>query len=375
MRKKLLLVLPFLAGIAILVFLFRLIDVRQALSQIARIGALGSALFILNIGVTFLAPAAGWHLLMRADGIRIPLHRTLLSALMGHAFNLITPLMYVGGEPIRTFYVSSVTGASKRKVLASIIVNKFQELSALVFLMLAGTVVMIATSSLPSTHHVVLAVVVGVVLLSFLVAVLCMFLGNFKPTVKILNLLMRCRVFPEKIDRIKHKAEEMEGLVRDAFTKRWRVFILSQVLTFFSPIAQFLRPTLFYGCLRWAGAPVAFPSLSDMSILFVLSQMVFILPSTPGGIGVYDSGLVGLFVLLGWPEADGGAFAILVRAADLLYIAFGVWLVVHYGMTSLLKPATAKAVVGAVSLDNDEASSPPPPPPPQSPAAGPPAAP
>jgi uncharacterized protein (TIRG00374 family) len=353
-RKPLLILVLFLVGVAILVVLFHVIDFREALEKVAQIGYLGSFFFILNIGVTFLAPGVAWHLLMREEGIPVTLRQSCTSALMGHAFNLITPMMYLGGEPIRTFHVAGVCRVSKRRVLATIIVNKVQELAGLALFLIGGTAVIVVTYGI-SGPEIVAAAAVGFILLAFLAAVLSLFVGNFKPTVKILDFLIRRKFFPEKLAKTRHKVEEMETLVHEAFVKRWRVFLLSQFLTLLSPLAQFLRPTLFFAMLRWSGAAVDLPSLPDLALLFVLSQVLFILPSTPGGLGVYEGGLVAIFThVMHWAESDGAAYAILIRTADLLYIAFGVWLVIHYGMTSMLKTVVGAPGAPAISMETRE---------------------
>lgn len=336
MRKPIIIILLFLVGVAGLVLVFHLIDIKKALSQIANIGYFGSAVFILNLAVTFLAPAVGWHFLMRADGIPVTLRQSLVSGLMGHAFNLITPMMYMGGEPIRVFHIASVTGASKRKVLATVIVSKVQEIAGLALLLVIGAGVAVFTADL-SGGYIAAAALAGLVLLGFLVAVIGLFVGNFKPTVKLLLFIARMGIFPKQMMKLRHTAKEMEAMVREHLTRRWRVFVLSQLITLLSPVAQLLRPTLFFAFLQAAGADVQLPGVSELAVFFVLTQLIFMLPSTPGGLGVYEGGLVVVFSLLHWPAEDGGAYAILIRTADFLLISLGVWLVVHYGMTSLMK--------------------------------------
>jgi len=350
-RKPLLILILFLVGVAGVVLVFRLIDFREALKQIAHIGYLGSAVFVLNLGVTFLAPAAGWYFLMRADGIPVTLRQALVSGLMGHAFNLITPMMYMGGEPIRVFHIASVTGASKRQVLATIIVSKVQEIAGLAFLLIVGAGVAVFTADLTGPY-IAAAVVTGLVLLGFLIAVIGLFVGNFRPTVKLLLLIARLGIFPRRLMRLRHKANEMEAMVRAHLTRRWRVFVLSQLVTLLSPLAQLLRPTIFFAFLRWAGEGVRLPAVSELAVFFVLSQVLFMMPSTPGGLGVYEGGLIVIFSkVMGWEAAEGGAYAILVRTADLLLIVVGVWLVAHYGMTSLMKSIMGAKTAPPISVE------------------------
>jgi uncharacterized membrane protein YbhN (UPF0104 family) len=45
------------------------------------------------------------------------------------------------------------------------------------------------------------------------------------------------------------------------------------------------------------------------------------LPTTPGGVGVYEAGVVGLFRLLGWDPAEGAAYGILLRLDDVVFLA------------------------------------------------------
>jgi uncharacterized membrane protein YbhN (UPF0104 family) len=86
-------------------------------------------------------------------------------------------------------------------------------------------------------------------------------------------------------------------------------------------VAQFLRPTLFFWLLSRTGAVVPVPTFAQLTLFFVLSQLIFMLPTTPGGIGVYEAGVIGLFRFIGWDVADGAAYGILLRLDDVLYVA------------------------------------------------------
>jgi len=55
-------------------------------------------------------------------------------------------------------------------------------------------------------------------------------------------------------------------------------------------------------------------------VFFVLTQLVFMLPTTPGGVGVYEAGVIGVFRLLGWDPALGAAYGVLLRLDDVLFI-------------------------------------------------------
>jgi uncharacterized membrane protein YbhN (UPF0104 family) len=67
------------------------------------------------------------------------------------------------------------------------------------------------------------------------------------------------------------------------------------------------------------------------------------LPSTPGGVGVYEAGVVGLFQLLGWNPAEGAAYGLLLRLDDVVFIVAAIGAVAGGGTKALAEPAAAAA--------------------------------
>src|SRR5262249_39029049 len=152
-----------------------------------RVGLAGVAAFAVDIALTLAGPMVAWHLLMRAVGIPVAPRTTVASSLMGFACNLISPMSYFGGESIRTFHIASITGAPKRRVVATIVVSELQVLAALTASMLAALVVAAAGASLTGAR-LGLAIAGGIglaVLVGILVALL---VGHARPSVRILDL-------------------------------------------------------------------------------------------------------------------------------------------------------------------------------------------
>jgi uncharacterized protein (TIRG00374 family) len=254
---------------------------------------------------------------------------------MGRACNLISPMSYFGGESVRTYHISALSGAPKRQVLATIVVSEFQLLSGLTLFMLIGLSVAAAGSMLEGAR-LWWATAGGIGMALFLLVVLGLSLGKVRLSVRILDLLIRCRVFPRSLASVRESALEMEQMIREIFVDRRGVFFLSQVAALLSPILQLFRPTLFFALLGRLGPGAAAPTLSELAVFFVLSQLLFMLPSTPGGIGVYEGGVIGIFRLLGWEAADGAAYGILLRLDDVIYILFGAAITARFGMSRWL---------------------------------------
>lgn len=334
--RRLLFLGSLILGVALLGVIARYIDLPLVLRELGRVGARGVAAFLINILLTLLGPMVGWHLLMRSVGIPVAFRTTVASSLMGFAFNLISPMSYFGGESVRTFHIGARARAPKRHVLATIVVSEFQVLAGMTLFMLGALGIAAWGSALAGTR-LVWAAAGGLGLVVLLGAVLGLTLGDFRLSVRLLDLLIRCRIFPVRLAAVRASAFEMEKTVRTLFLSQRKVFFLSQLSSLLNPICHFLRPTLFFWLL---GRPAAaLPSLAELSVFFVLSQLIFMMPSTPGGLGVYEGGAIGAFRMLGWDAADGAAYGLLLRLDDVIFILFGFTLLFRLGLGRWLTSA------------------------------------
>jgi uncharacterized protein (TIRG00374 family) len=330
--KRLFLAASGLLALILLGFICRSIDLPLAARHLGRIGIVGCAIFLANILLSLGGPLLGWHLLMRSVGIPVRFGTSVASFLMGRACNLISPMSYFGGESVRTVHIAAVSGSPKRQVLATIVVSEFQMLAGLTLFTLLGLGIAAGGSRLEGIR-LAWAMTGGIGIALFLMVLLGLSLGEARPTVRILDLLIRCRIFPRSLAAVRESAIGMEQMIRSMFVERRSVFLLSQLASLLSPVLQFFRPTLFFALLGRQGPGADFPTLSELSVFFALSQLLFMLPSTPGGLGVYEGGVIGLFGLLGWEPADGAAYGLLLRLDDVVYVLFSFGFVARFGMS------------------------------------------
>lgn len=324
------------AGIVLFVSTVGWADLSQSWHALERVGLFGTAAFLVNIAITIGGPFVGWHLLMRSLGVPIPLRTTFSSGLLGRAVNLLSPFNYFGGESIRTLMVAAVTGVPRRRILAAVVASEMQVMTGLTVFVALGLAVWavgptLAASRLPW------AVGAAGALALVLAAFVGLFLADVKPCLRALDALIRWGVFPKRLSGLRDATLDLENLIRSLFTEHRISFHLAQLWSLSSPVAQFLRPTLFFWLLRRGGAAVEFPGFRELTIFFVLSQLVFMLPSTPGGVGVYEAGVVGLFDLLGWGPAEGVAYSLLLRLDDVVFLTAAAVVVAGGGLRP--KPA------------------------------------
>ncbi|GAH19742.1 unnamed protein product, partial [marine sediment metagenome] len=71
--------------------------------------------------------------------------------------------------------------------------------------------------------------------------------------------------------------------------------------------------------------------LSELALLFALTHLVLALQFTPGALGIFELGEVGVFKLVGIGPNRALAFSLMVRVTDLLGVAVALFLVFRLG--------------------------------------------
>ena len=339
MWKKVFFALSLLVGITLFIFFIQKFGgFGKALEAVAAVGWDGVTGFVLLATGTLVFPALGWWILMRSEGMKVSVWSTLKANFMGFPVNFIAPSMFLGAEPLKTYYLASVTGEPKRKILATIVVSKFQEMGALLFTMVLAAGVAVWRIDFPRKQEIFVLSALGVLVSLFLLAVYG-FVTNRQPTVKVINLLARFgkRKFGRwrrRLARLRTRAEEMEHVIHRAFTKRLKTFVLAQAITTLSALSVLVRPWVYFN-FSLHHEHVAFEKLSA---IYIVTNLINMVPHTPGALGVMEGGIVGLFRILKLgDDADAGAYQMVGRMADIVLILFGSWLIFHYNLQSMAR--------------------------------------
>ncbi len=139
-------------------------------------------------------------------------------------------------------------------------------------------------------------------------------------------------IFPKRLESVREGAADMEETVRGLLVRHKSSFLAAQLLVFLSPLASFLQPAIFFWFLRSAGGSGPQPGVAQLASFFVLVELLFMLPTTPAGLGIYEGGIIGIFHLHGWSVPDGAAYAILMRLDDVLFSVAGALLLARFGL-------------------------------------------
>jgi len=343
MWKKVFFAFTLIVGLALFIFFIdQFGGFGAALKAVAAVGWSGVIGFITLASGTLIFPGIGWWILMRSEGMKVPLWTTLKANFMGFPVNFIAPSMYLGAEPLKTFYVAHATGETKRRILATIVVSKFQEMGALLITMVIAAAITIWRIDFPEQQRALVAGALGTVLLLLSLFGLAVygFVTNRQPTVKLINLLARFGRkkkfgrWRRRLARLRTRAEEMENLIHVAFTKRWKTFVLAQAITTLSALSVMVRPWVFFYFSHRHGAI----SFEKLSAIYIMTNLINMLPHTPGALGVMEGGMGFLFSMLGVGQpGDAGAYQMVGRTADIVLILFGAWLIFHYNLQAVAR--------------------------------------
>jgi uncharacterized protein (TIRG00374 family) len=343
MWKKAFFAFTLIVGLALFIyFIHSQGGFGKALEAVAAVGWSGVVSFITLATGTLVFPGLGWWILMRSEGMKVTLWMTLKANFMGFPINFIAPSMYLGAEPLKTFYIAHASGETKRKILATIVVSKFQEMGALLITMVIAAGIALWKIDFPKEYKALVvsgvATVFGLLAL-FLLAVYG-FVSNRQPTVKVINYLARFGRanrfgrWRRRLARLRTRAEEMEHLIHIAFTKRWKTFVVAQAVTTLSALSVLVRPWLYF----YFSARHEFVPFEKLSAVYIATNLINMLPHTPGALGVMEGGMVGLFRILNLGTVgDPTAYQLVARMADIVLILFGAWLIFHYNLQAMAK--------------------------------------
>src|SRR6185295_5912832 len=191
MWKKAFFAFTLLLGLGLFIFFIdRFGGFGAALKAVRAVGWSGVAGFILLASGTLIFPALGWWILMRSEGMKVPLWTTFKANFMGFPINFIAPSMYLGAEPLKTFYIAHTTGETKRRILATIVVSKFQEMGALLITMVFAAGIAVWKIDFPRRQEIMVLGSLFTLLTLFLIAVYG-FVTNRQPTVQVINFIAR----------------------------------------------------------------------------------------------------------------------------------------------------------------------------------------
>jgi uncharacterized protein (TIRG00374 family) len=239
----------------------------------------------------------------------------------------------VGGEALKMVYVARVCQVTESRVLATIIVAKFQELGGLVLGMIMATAALVVWHTDVFTQRHIALFITAIVILSGLFGMLLYALvGRLQPVVQLCTWLAQFRAVRPQMLRLRAFIEDVDERIHATFTRRLHVFVLAQIIACFSTVSIFIRPWIFFHAL-----PNTAIGFDQLCALFVLTNLVNALTVVPGSLGFFEATMAGYAHAAELGGDKGAAFALVNRVADLILLVIGCWLIVHSGLSKVAR--------------------------------------
>lgn len=320
-----------IAGAAAIPFFIK--DSEEALSKV---GLWCTVVYVANSSLAYLIPAISWWILLKAEKLPVTLLDCVRASLMGFPVSLVTPSMYLGGEPVKAIFIASHYKVSASKVAATMTVSKFQESIGLLLFMLVSVVGVILGGRVFETHQTVLICILMGFLVALIVAIMIAYGKGYKPLTRMTGLLRIFGVKPPRMEIIRSGFESFEECIHRSIYTHWKAFLVAQLVCLGSALSILVRPFLFIIFLDTFVEKGFDPTF--LFTVFVFTNLVNLVQITPGGLGTFDAMMVFCFGLTGYSGSDALAFNIMNRIYDVVLFSVGTWLLAHYGLMRYLRP-------------------------------------
>lgn len=318
-RWTLVLLLLGLGAFALLVALSGPREIWQAARRLP-LWALAALLGLELLGLTFWA--GSWGVLLRAAGVRVPFGTAWAAALAGFAVSYLTPVAYLGGEPVRGWIVVRRSGADPATVAGTLVWDRVIAGLVLFGFALVGAGLVLPLLP-PGRRPWALA---GLLFLGLVVLLAALsFARGWRWLSRLIGALGR--PWP-RLRALAPRAEAMEATMGRLVRQRsWALgaALLLQLLSF---LCHYVRPFFYFGLAQ--GRWLAF---REMGVYFNLNAFLSLfLWLTPAGVGTAEGGRVGILGLLGIPAAAALAFSLTYRFLELLLVGLGFAVMGGYGL-------------------------------------------
>jgi len=314
--------LTLFAGITLLAFVASRIDLVEVWARVVALGPLGALAAVAVYFLAFLIDTASWQLALpsvRLNGVW--LYRLWKVRMVGEALNLVIPAGSLGGEPVKAVLLKRGHGIGYREGTASLFIARTVNVLALVAFAAVGFALMLGVEALSRSF--VLAAGLGLLALGLGVA-------GFYAVQRwgVASFLAR-RLVARRLGG--HLAARLEGFLEPihAVDDRFEQFYARRRLRFAGALAlaflNWLVGAAEIMVIMWfLGAPV---SPSEAWLIEAVAQLVragfFFVPAS---LGVTEVAMVLVYDALTGRPSLGFAVALIRRARELVWIAWGLWL-------------------------------------------------
>ena len=305
-----------LASFAFIFFwLVRSAGIQEVTAAIITINPFYIPFIILLPFAMLLVYGARWKMLLRASGVEAGWRVVYKYAIIGAAFNNITPMVRFGGEPVKCYLLSREISVHKRRVLASLAMDSLITALSLMILIYLGLVSLAMFNIL---DWLALYVILLIIMLPLSVGSYILYDKRALSAVSSRLARTVSRFSSRAGENLPESMMRFRDNIRDSLKKRdvmAKAFVLALV-------ERMLEVTGLYLIFQSLGIPF---DLFMSAIVLGVGVVAGLIPLLPGGIVVYESVTTVVLRLFNVSPALAATSILLWRGAPY-------WLITGVGM-------------------------------------------
>ncbi len=319
MTGKILKVLSLAVGLVLLFWMIHKIGWSEVLVGFERVGwKVVWPIFLIFPG--YLCWAYSWHLFLdRFEHVSSSFQNLLKIKIAGEGANTLTPLNFVGGDPLRIWLLSKSIPVEIGG--ASVAVDRTLHSLATVVLIFFGIMAGVFRMNLPRYASFLLEISACGILFLILFFLFFQTRGLFD---KIVHLLEKFRIksFSEETRK---KIKEVDRYVGDFYRRDKMLFFICFLLNFLGRLAGVAE---IYMIAYFLGVPMGVWESLFFSAVIPVTNLVGTL--VPGTIGILEGVVSSLFLALHWNPADGIVLQMVRRLRAFFWIVVGMVLMLFF---------------------------------------------
>ena len=315
-------------GVGILIFIIFKIDLEETADLLYKVGA-GFLLILLLYFLAFLIDTFTWQLTLTNISLAgYWVYRLFKLRLVGEAFNNLTPLAGMGGEPLKAILLKNYYEVGYQDGIASLILAKTINVIALIIFLALGFLFLLNSSVLDFKYSNVASI--GLISLSLCI-ILLFFVQRFKIISTAGTFLSQFKFLTWLLKFLNH-VEAVEDRLVKFYSERGGRLLLALMLALSNWLLGVIE---IYLTMLFLGYPI---SLIDAWILESVVQLIragsFFIPAS---IGAQEGVFVIIGAALSGSPTAGFAAAIVRRIREVVWIGWGI--VIFYFLKSNINQA------------------------------------
>jgi len=315
-HAKKFLVLSWTFGIALFAVVIYKIGPAVIWSTIRKLSWWNFLVLFLFRGVYWVWRTTGWATIFKEyEDKRLSFLHLFAARMADHAISYTTPSAFLGGEPVRVLMTDCT---SRKKCLASVVVDKTVEILTMVVFIFIGAIIAIVQLSIPGRSKIYIAVAVAAACFFGLFLLFKQQQGMF---MWMINILAAVGIRPKFIQKHLDKIRELDRHISDFYKKSRKAFARAFVSYLFLYLFWALEIHL---TLVFLGE--AHLSFVKSFLVVTMGSAALVFPFIPGSLGTYELTNVILFAALGMGTERGITLTIIRRILSLLFVGLGLLL-------------------------------------------------